>query len=225
MTQFASVVLAAAQAYVIYRSRRAAIRAAQDERARRALLEQHRLARQQARLGWAPAFDQRLLSQASLGQAARIWAAAAPWAEADQDAASAMHGAEGRLRTLHPYAMSWYDRLRSEGMEATAAMTEAAPLFDRPARVRQGSPGRPRAALPAALPGDGARLSSLVIDIDDATVPSVTDLAAARAAALAAQSFPATAADALRAGAGAAVGRRPPRREVRQQVTRPRMKM
>lgn len=245
--QLTSILVAVAQAHVIYRSRRAAIRATQDERTRHALAEQHRLAFEEARLGWAPALDQRWLSQAGITQAARAWGAALTWAEADESAATAMRRAEDRLRTLHPYAMAWYGRLRAEGMAPADAMTEAAPLFARHPRAREGDPARPHPALPAAR-AEPSRAS----DPDTAVSPAPAAAtgraggvmaeapggavsadvvagrpAADRAAALAAQSFPMTAAEALRAGAAASVapGQRPQRQAVRQEVVRRRMVM
>ena len=41
-----------------------------------------------------------------------------------------MRKSEERLRTLHPFAMARYDRLRAEGAEPLDAMRESAPLFD-----------------------------------------------------------------------------------------------
>ena len=86
--------------------------------------------------------------------AARTWGAAALYAEADASAASAMLASEDRLRTLHPYTMARYDRLRADGLSATDAMTEAAPFFARHPFVREGEPGTARPALTAAQPGD-----------------------------------------------------------------------
>ena len=90
---------------------------------------QEHTARAQARARWAPAHDARWLAQADLLQAAGTWGAAAPWAGTDPAAASAMRKSEERLRTLHPFAMARYDRLRSEGASPLDAMREAAPLF------------------------------------------------------------------------------------------------
>jgi amino acid permease-like protein len=69
------------------------------------------------------------LAQADLFQAAGTWGAAAPWAGTDPAAASAMRKSEERLRVLHPFAMTRYDRLRSEGADPLDAMREAAPMF------------------------------------------------------------------------------------------------
>jgi len=248
--QLTSILVAAAQAHVIYRSRRAAIRAAQDERARHALVEQHRLAFEETRMGWAPALDQRWLSQAGVTQAARTWGAALTWAEADESAATAMRRAEDRLRTLHPYAMARYDRLRAEGMTPADAMTEAAPLFARHPHAREGDPASQHPALPAwtepsrasdpdtavspapavatgRADGVMAEASARAVTADVTARRPAADRAAGRAAALAAQSFPMTAAEALRAGAAAGVapGQRPQRQAVRQRAARRRMVM
>jgi hypothetical protein len=116
--------------------------ATRDEQARRTLQEEEeRAIHEQARAGWAPAHDPRWLAQADLLHAARAWGAAAAYTDADPVAASAMHKSEERLRTLHPYAMNRYDRLRAEGASPADAMREAAPLFTREPQVRPGQPG------------------------------------------------------------------------------------
>jgi hypothetical protein len=121
--------------------RRALSRARRDARgaaALRAAQDQERAAREQAKAGWAPAHDPRWLAQADVIQAAGAWGAAAPYADADPAAASAMRRSEDRLRFLHPYAMARYDRLRQEGAGPLDAMNEAAPLFARAADARPG---------------------------------------------------------------------------------------
>lgn len=129
VTQLTSLVAAAGEVAVRLAAARAARQAAQDERARRVLDEHERSARAQARTRWAPACDARWLAQADLLQAAGTWGAAAPWAGTDPAAASAMRKSEERLRTLHPFAMARYDRLRGEGASPLDAMREAAPFF------------------------------------------------------------------------------------------------
>jgi hypothetical protein len=114
--QLVSISVAAAQGYAIFRSRQAAIRAAEDEQERRALRDQERRNYQQARLGWAPALDPRWLAQTDLVQAARTWGAATAYSDTDIRAANAMMAAENRLRALHPYAMARYDRLRGRAV-------------------------------------------------------------------------------------------------------------
>lgn len=265
--QLISVLATAAQAYVIYRARRAAIRAAQDERASRALEQQQRLAWEEARLGWAPALDQRWLGNADVIETARAWGTALPWAEADEDAAMAIRLAEGRLRELHPYAMARYDRLRADGLAPVEAMTEAAPLFARHPHARPGDPAPPRPTLDAgrpatasaqpgaagdepvpgaqARPGNNADLTAGIrqgqaqadglvrraVVVAGGSSPAISDTgrAAARAAALAAQSFPVTAADGLKAAAGAsastAAGQQPRRQAVQPQAPRRAMVM
>ena len=60
----------------------------------------------------------------------------------DPAAASAIRKSEERLRTLHPFAMARYDRLRSQGASPLDAMREAAPLFGlHPRASRAGPPG------------------------------------------------------------------------------------
>ena len=129
VTQLTSLVGAAAEVAIRLKAARAARQAAQDAQARRVLDGQEHTARAQARARWAPAHDARWLAQADLLQAAGTWGAAAPWAGTDPAAASAMRKSEERLRTLHPFAMARYDRLRSEGASPLDAMREAAPLF------------------------------------------------------------------------------------------------
>ena len=129
VTQLTSLVAAAAEVAIRLKAARTARQAAQDQQARRALDDRERAARSQARTRWAPAHDARWLAQSDLLQAARIWGAAAPWAATDPAAASAVRKSEERLRTLHPFAMARYDRLRTDGASPLDAMREAAPLF------------------------------------------------------------------------------------------------
>ena len=129
VTQLTSLVGAAAEVAIRLKAARAARQAAQDAEARRVLDGQEHTARAQARARWAPAHDARWLAQADLLQAAGTWGTAAPWADTDPAAASAMRKSEERLRTLHPFAMARYDRLRSQGASPLDAMREAAPLF------------------------------------------------------------------------------------------------
>jgi hypothetical protein len=141
VTQLTSLVAAAAEVAIRLNAARAARQTAQDQQQQRVLDEQESAARAQARAGWAPAHDARWLAQADLVQAAGTWGAAAPFAGTDPAAASAMRKSEERLRTLHPFAMARYDRLRSDGASPLDAMREAAPLFGlhphaRPASAR-----------------------------------------------------------------------------------------
>ena len=141
-------------------ARRKAIRATRDaartEQQRRALQEQERAAREDARARWAPAHDARWLAQADLLQVGRVWGAAAPYADTDPEAASALRRAEARLRVLHPYAMARYDRLRFEGAAPLEAMREAVRLFAREPHVRPGQPAAARPEIEAGTPGTGS---------------------------------------------------------------------
>lgn len=139
--QLTSLAVAAAQVAAHRKALNQARKAARDVQTLRALQQQERAVYEQARAGWAPAHDPRWLAQADLIQAARAWSAAAAVAEAEPVAASAMRKSEERLRTLHPYAMARYDRLRSEGASPLDAMRETAPLFTREPHVRPGQPG------------------------------------------------------------------------------------
>ncbi len=162
VTQLTSLVAATSEVAIRLKAARAARQAAHDEQARRLLDEQERTARGQARARWAPAHDARWLAQAGLLQAAGTWGAAAPWAGTDPAAASAMRKSEERLRTLHPFAMARYDRLRSEEADPLDAMRETAPLFGlhphaRPAPTRSpltiGAPAADAAPEPGITDG------------------------------------------------------------------------
>jgi hypothetical protein len=154
--QMVSLVAAAAEVALRRRALNAARQAARDEQERQQLAEQTRAARAQFRARWAPALDGRWLAQADLVQAGRAWGAAAPWADAEPEAAAALRRAEDRLRTLHPYAMTQYDRLRSEGASPLDAMGEVARLFAREPHARPGQPGPGRLAVEVGLPGAGS---------------------------------------------------------------------
>ena len=155
LAQLGSLVTAGATVEARRRAQAHAARAARDERALRALRDQERAAWQRARAGWAPAHDSRWLAQADLLQAARVWSVAAAYADADPAAASAARKCEQRLRTLHPYAMARYDRLRGEGAGAFEAMRQALPLFGRAPDARPGDPAAPRRALESAVASPG----------------------------------------------------------------------
>lgn len=155
VAQFASLTGAMAQVVLqrkaLYDARQAA---RDDERAIRVINEQERLIQRQARLGWAPAHDSRWLAYADLLQAARAWANAASYADTDPAAASAMRKCEDRLRTLHPYAMARYGRLRGDGTSPLDAMRETVPMFGRAPHARPGDPAPSRRALGAEAPPD-----------------------------------------------------------------------
>ncbi len=158
--QVASSVMTGAHVYAYLKRTQALAAAERDERARRVLAAQIRADREAARSGWAPALDPDWLQQADLLQAARTWGTAMPYADRsvpwyEPAAATAMRKSEERLRDLHPYAMSRYDRLRSDGMAPADAMREAAPLFARPPRTHD-SPYTPRPVLDA---GTGENLT------------------------------------------------------------------
>jgi hypothetical protein len=149
MAQLASLVTAAATVEARRKTRRNAAKTIRSERDLRELHDQERAAYQLARAGWAAARDPRFMDQADLLQAARVWSAAAAYADADPEAADAVRTCEERLRVLHPYAMAWYDRLRSEGTAPLDAMREALPMFARAPHARPGDRGAERPGLPA----------------------------------------------------------------------------
>jgi len=150
IAQFASLTGAMAQVIWQRRALHEARQAARDdERATRIINEQERLIHRNSRLSWAPAHDPQWLARADLLQAGRAWAGAASYADTDPAAASAMRKCEDRLRTLHPYAMVRYDRLRGDGISPLDAMRETVPLFGRSPHARTGDPGPIRHALGA----------------------------------------------------------------------------
>jgi hypothetical protein len=156
--QMASMAATVTQVVAYRNMLRRARQAAQREQELRAVHEQERAAYQQASAGWAPALDQRWLAQADMMQAAGTWGAAAPYADSDPAAASALLRSEERLRVLHPYAMAFYDRLRSQGASPLDAMRQAAPLFAREPNPRRGQPGPDRRSLTtSAVPADPVR--------------------------------------------------------------------
>jgi hypothetical protein len=167
MAQLTSLITAAATVEARRKAQRNAAKTIRSERALRELQDQERAAYQLARAGWAPARDPRFMDQADLLQAARAWSAAAPYADADPEAADAVRTCEQRLRALHPYAMAWYDRLRGEGAAPIDAMREALPLFVRAPHAR---PGDPTAERPGLAAPDGPGMASWYSSADDADV-------------------------------------------------------
>ena len=164
LAQLASLVTAAATVETRRKAQRNAAKTIRSERALRELQDQERAAYELARAGWAAARDRRFMGQADLLQAARAWSVAAAYADADPEAADAVRTCEQRLRVLHPYAMAWYDRLRSEGAAPFDAMREALPLF---ARAPHARPGDPVAERPALAAPDGPGTATRDIGADD----------------------------------------------------------
>lgn len=120
---------------------------------------------------------------------------------------------------LHPYAMAWYDRLRSEGAGAFDAMRQALPMFG---RARDARPGDSTAHRRALESGAGSRDGD-VMQSEQVAAVGRDQLAAATvsahapgdrtAAQLATECFPCTAADAVAAAAS------PARRAVERDVS------
>jgi hypothetical protein len=128
-----------------------------SKQARRAMLARLNAERASARARWMPGNDKTWLRDAGLLDVAEVWAAAIPFADRgrklfEESAESAVLNCENRLRNLHPYAMSRYDRLRAGGMGPVEAMFEALPLFTRPAHAYERTAAVVR---PALEPGDG----------------------------------------------------------------------
>jgi hypothetical protein len=148
VAQFASLTGAMAQVIWQRKALHDARQAARDDqRAVRVIDEQERLIQRQARLSWAPAHDPQWLAHADLLRTGRAWASAASYANTDPAAASAMRKCEDRIRTLHPYAMARYDRLRDDGASPLDAMRETVLLFSRSPHARPGDPAPFRPAL------------------------------------------------------------------------------
>ena len=205
LAQLGSLVTAAATMAVRRSAQASALKAAHGEQELKALREQERVARQAARAGWAPAYDARWLAQADPLQAAGVWGAAVAYADADPEAAAAVRKCEERLRVLHPYAMAWYDRLRSEGAGAVEAMRQAVPLFGRAPYARPGDPAAERRVLEAPAGLDSAEDIVASQDGSDAWAGNAHVLRDHTAAQLAAESFPCTAADAVMAAASVSI--------------------
>jgi hypothetical protein len=190
--------------------RRNHARAARSEAELRVLREQERAAYQLARAGWAPSLDRQWMASAGLVETARAWSAASAYAGADPSAAAAAGRCEERLRKLHPYAMTAYDRMRGEGAAPFDAMRDALPLFARAPHARPGGPARPRPALAATETPQAATATGRAPGGESApdlspraAAGSGGAAAAARAAVvLAAESFPVGIADAVRTTAG-----------------------
>ena len=149
--QITSSAATGAQVLIHLRTTHAKAVAEQDEQERQALLAQDRADRAAARASWAAALDPHWLGQADLLQTARVWGAAAPYADQahpwhDPSAATALSRCEERLRELHPYAMRQYARIRVYGFSPLDAMEEAAPFFTFAPEPRDAG-YRPRPAL------------------------------------------------------------------------------
>jgi hypothetical protein len=142
--------------FMQYRARREAERAAADQAAAEQAARAEHEARRSVQRTWSAAHHPAFASRADLFTAARTWGAAMPYAPADPSAAAALRASEDRLRALHPYAMSHYDRLRGQGASPFQAMREALPLFARHPDPRPGQPAparHPLDAVPPATPG------------------------------------------------------------------------
>ncbi|MEU8803281.1 hypothetical protein [Spirillospora sp. NPDC048819] len=140
LVQIVSLAVAARQGFAQRRQRLEAARQARDGTAQRAEAQVQRAALAEARSRWGRVHDRKWLRQASLLDVAKAWGAAVPYASDNASASLAVRKCEERLRHLHPYAMSHYDRFRGEGKGPLDAMTQAAPFFTREPNVRTGEP-------------------------------------------------------------------------------------
>ena len=121
-------------AYLQHRAKAEQRKMLDGRRERRAMEERERAERDAVRARWEPATDRQWLRSAGPVDVANVWTAAVQYADPASDlyersAELAVDNCEDRLRELHPYAMSRYDRLRTDGMSRLEAMHEAAPLF------------------------------------------------------------------------------------------------
>jgi hypothetical protein len=158
--QFISMAGAAYEIAARRKAIHAARQTARTQQQLRSVEEQGQALREAARARWAPALNARGLAQADLVQAGRVWGAAAAYADSDPQAAAALRRAEERMRALHPYAMSRYDRLRHEGAPPLAAMQNIIYLFARKPDARPGQPARPRPVIEPGTPGTSPRLDA-----------------------------------------------------------------
>jgi hypothetical protein len=149
----ASILTALIRAGLDFKARVERLRVERDEQARKDQQAQLDAERAATRARYAPGNDSAWLRDAGLLEVARVWGAAVPFADRgselfEESAESAVLNCEIRLRDLHPYAMSRYDRLRADGMEPAEAMYEALPLFARPVHAYEQT-ARARSALDA----------------------------------------------------------------------------
>jgi hypothetical protein len=151
-----------------------------DSRAARSLRQQQQALRQEARISWAAAHDPQWLARADLLQTARAWAGAASFADSDPSASSALRKCEQRLRVLHPYAMNYYDRLRSEGATPHDAMSQAAPFFARPSSARPGDAAPSRPALAEGTSADTTATAPVLDEREPVAEPGQPDKAEPR---------------------------------------------
>ncbi len=154
--QIGSVITAYARVLLVHKARAEQLKTEKDRQVKRAIRDQALAEKAAARLRWAPANDPAWMREAGLVDIARAWAAAVPYADQTGEwyepaAESAVLGCENRLRQVHPYAMTRYDRLRAEGEAPFDAMRETAHLFGRPPAAYEQS-ATPKAALG---PGNG----------------------------------------------------------------------
>ena len=156
--QVGSFAVTGIQVYAYHRRAQTRLAAERDHQARRALNAQIRAERDADKARWQPALDPGWLRRASLIETAQAWGAALPYTDRavpwyEPAAATALARCEERLRSLHPYAMAWYDRLVSEGQAAWGGDAAGRPAV----RPPSSGPGRVFRAAPAAG-GPGSRV-------------------------------------------------------------------
>jgi hypothetical protein len=204
--ELAALLAMAAQAAI--RAREHHLRRTEADEARdRAVTGTDRAA---ARLVWSAAARPEFAAAAG-PEAARVWAAAVPWAGVDPAAAEAARRAEARLAEVAPDLLDGYQRRLAAGADPADAMyaTSAAALA-------VSGHERAAAALAAATPDQAAtrpdeHTAGLAASQGHA---DLADHEAARAATLAAQAYPHPVQAALRVSPPAPARRQPTARPV-----------
>lgn len=150
VTHMLSLAAAAGQMAVHSIRERRRIAAIAERNLRRKEQALRKAAIRERRERWAPALDKTWLANAGLLQVAEIWGDAMPVADDSPLAHEVVLKCEQRLRRIHPHAMQFYDRFRSEGLHRADAMVRTVPFFARNANVHTGYPAPRRAAVAGA---------------------------------------------------------------------------
>lgn len=182
--EVAAVLAIAAQAAIRIREQRLAADAARERREETVRSADHAA----ARLVWSAA-DRPGFAAADGPEAARVWAAAQPWADIDPAAAEALRRAEARLGEVAPDVVADYHRRLAGGEDPAAAMYAAGA-----AALARAEAGHERAAAAAGfatpdLPRTRLDEHQVGVTFGEAHL-GVADQEAARAAHLAGIAYP-----------------------------------
>lgn len=126
--QFAAMSVTLLEAVARLRAQRATERADVNERVAAGERAQRIAEHANARVSWTPAHDDAWLRQATNGDLARAWVAAASWADTDVDAHEAAQRLERQLSEVQ--AMAAGHEARTDGAEGRKAIRGAAPPID-----------------------------------------------------------------------------------------------